>query len=614
MRGGDPGRYIGSVQQERPTLSPPSLREHVVETVAVAERPLRLEDIKGVFRRRGSELRVSSGLLGRLARLGRLAESGDGLWTTGDGGAERLAVHGRGELRDLSRAVDATLRRNPARKTGWKDALAGDLRRWWRRVLWTGDLDGLAELQAARRRWAPEREEPWAEVLCRPWLPEVARSLPLDVVDTVAHIDLDAVLAGRRDTFDPGWWTWLSEHPRPSPHMAAIAALRAVLEGDPTGAEGWLARAHDPGLHRQVHGLVHLQHGRLDLARDGLQHATFDVTLRLRPLLSDGPAAADGHPLDLLVAVLQAHWQQRPAPDVRQASERMRQLGLHWVAAELSGRSSTGTAALRSLKTPAPDWSRTLQKLTEVAGPSSGADSRIIWRVRWGPDVSVDCTPRLQRRNARGAFSAGRAISVADILAGRVPAADARDHAIAESRVTVDEFSLRFDPDALAQLWSDGVGWRIQAKGGEAVELVAGEGVTVGRHRVEAVMVPLIRAGQDATVLGGRVHPRLRIVANYDTAHIHRDGLEPVLLSGNGARILGELVALDGPAAWEVVAGQIWRDEPEAHRLRRRWDVNLGRLRAKLEQHGVRPDLVRSDGTGNVELVLLPGDEVDDRT
>lgn len=174
--------------------------------------------------------------------------------------------------------------------------------------------------------------------------------------------------------------------------------------------------------------------------------------------------------------------------------------------------------------------------------------------------------------------------------------------------------TLRFDPDALAQLWSDGVGWRIQAKGGEAVELVAGEGVTVGSHRVEAVMVPLIRAGQDATVLGGRVHPRLRIVANYDTAHIHREGLEPVLLSGNGARILGELVALDGPAAWEVVAGQIWRDEPEAHRLRRRWDVNLGRLRAKLEQHGVRPDLVRSDGTGNVELVLLPDDEVEDRT
>jgi len=174
--------------------------------------------------------------------------------------------------------------------------------------------------------------------------------------------------------------------------------------------------------------------------------------------------------------------------------------------------------------------------------------------------------------------------------------------------------SLRFDPDALAQLWSDGVGWRIQARGHEAVELVPGVPVALEGHRVEAVMVPLQRAGQDATVLGGRVHPPLRIVAHYDTAHIHREGVEPVLLSGNGARILGELVALDGPAPWEVVAGQIWRDEPEPHRLRRRWDVNLGRLRAKLEQHGVRPDLVRSDGTGNVEFVLLQGDVVEDRT
>ncbi len=174
--------------------------------------------------------------------------------------------------------------------------------------------------------------------------------------------------------------------------------------------------------------------------------------------------------------------------------------------------------------------------------------------------------------------------------------------------------SLRFDPDALAQRWSDGVGWRIQARGQESVELQPLRPVEVDTHRVEAVMVPLLRAGQDATVLGGRVHPPLRIVAHYDTAHIHREGVEPVLLSGNGARILGELVALDGPAPWEVVAGQIWRDEPAVHRLRRRWDVNLGRLRAKLEQHGVRPDLVRSDGTGNVEFVLLPGDVVEDKT
>lgn len=174
--------------------------------------------------------------------------------------------------------------------------------------------------------------------------------------------------------------------------------------------------------------------------------------------------------------------------------------------------------------------------------------------------------------------------------------------------------SLRFDPDALAQLWSDGVGWRLRAESAPTVDLEPGQTLEVAGLTLEVVSLPLQRAGQDATMLGGRLHPPLRIVANYDTAHIHREGIEPVLLSGNGARILSELVAMDGPAGWEVVARQIWRDEAVPHRLRRRWDVNLGRLRAKLEEHGVRPDLVRSDGTGNVELVRLPGDTVDDRT
>jgi len=174
--------------------------------------------------------------------------------------------------------------------------------------------------------------------------------------------------------------------------------------------------------------------------------------------------------------------------------------------------------------------------------------------------------------------------------------------------------SLRFEPEAAAQLWSDGAGWRLRADGAPAVALVPGEVLEIDGHRVEVVTVPLQRANQDATVLGGRMHPPLRLVARYDTAHLHRDGHDPVLLSGIGARILGELVALGAPAPWTVVASQIWRDEPVEHRLRRRWDVNLGRLRARLEQHGIRPNLVHSDGTGNIELVLLPGDQVVDET
>jgi hypothetical protein len=47
--------------------------------------------------------------------------------------------------------------------------------------------------------------------------------------------------------------------------------------------------------------------------------------------------------------------------------------------------------------------------------------------------------------------------------------------------------------------------------------------------------------------------------------------------------------------------------------LRRRWDVHLGRLRAKLREARIREDLVRPDGRGNLELVLAPRDVVEDQ-
>lgn len=173
--------------------------------------------------------------------------------------------------------------------------------------------------------------------------------------------------------------------------------------------------------------------------------------------------------------------------------------------------------------------------------------------------------------------------------------------------------SHRFEPEAAAQLWSDGVGWRMRV--GDAVhELVPGAVHTVDGHRVRVEQVPLWAAGQESTVQAGALHPPLRIVAHYDTVHLHRKGHAPVLLSGIQARIVSELVALGGPAPWETVAGEIWRDEGTRHHLRRRWDVNLNRLRSKLEQHRIRPDLVHSDGTGRVELVLHPQDEVEDNT
>jgi hypothetical protein len=70
---------------------------------------------------------------------------------------------------------------------------------------------------------------------------------------------------------------------------------------------------------------------------------------------------------------------------------------------------------------------------------------------------------------------------------------------------------------------------------------------------------------------------------------------------------------LGGPAGWEVVAREVWPDEQDTWALRKRWDVNLGRIRGRLREGGVRTDLVRAAGTGQVELVLRRGDVLEDR-
>ncbi len=178
----------------------------------------------------------------------------------------------------------------------------------------------------------------------------------------------------------------------------------------------------------------------------------------------------------------------------------------------------------------------------------------------------------------------------------------------------------RYRDDAAAHLWNSGEGWRLRVRGEPARDLDPGDRFEVAGHEVEAVAVALERAGPQRTRVDGALSPPLHIVASYDTVHIHResgsgrDSEAPLALDGISARVVSELVALGGPAAWEVLAGEIWKDEDDRVQLRRKWDVSLARLRRKLRQAGFRPDLVRAGGTGQVELLLYPGDVVDDRT
>lgn len=172
--------------------------------------------------------------------------------------------------------------------------------------------------------------------------------------------------------------------------------------------------------------------------------------------------------------------------------------------------------------------------------------------------------------------------------------------------------SARHDPDAPCILWDSGDGWR-RMQGGRVSPLHAGDSWTVDGVPFAALTMAVRGAGLSPTRVTGGIDPPLRIVAAWDTAQVQSGDSPPAVFGGVHARILSELVALGGPAAWDVVAREVWPDEDDTWALRKRWDVNLGRLRARLREAGIRTDLVRAVGTGQVELVLRRHDVVEDR-
>ncbi len=167
-----------------------------------------------------------------------------------------------------------------------------------------------------------------------------------------------------------------------------------------------------------------------------------------------------------------------------------------------------------------------------------------------------------------------------------------------------------WNPQAEAWLWPTGNGWMRSAESPEVVE--DGSTWTVGGTTFRASL-DRTHAGVKPTEHDGTLAMPLRILARYDTVHIQRR-VDPVLvLTGRSARLVSELVTMGQPCDWESLARQLW-GEADRHVLRRRWDMQLSRLRDKLRASGVRTNLVRPDGTGLIELVLGPSDEVVDET
>lgn len=164
-----------------------------------------------------------------------------------------------------------------------------------------------------------------------------------------------------------------------------------------------------------------------------------------------------------------------------------------------------------------------------------------------------------------------------------------------------------------ATVWRVASGWRVRLAGEEARALLPGDALRVGGTVFTAVEVAV--APVAATRRHEAVEPRLRVVARYDSVHVFREGAPPWTLGGVPARLTSELVRFAVPVSWSMLAGELWPDgthDPVAQR--KRLDAALSRLRARLAEGGVRPDLVRFTGAGAIELFLHDGDTVEDLT
>jgi len=166
---------------------------------------------------------------------------------------------------------------------------------------------------------------------------------------------------------------------------------------------------------------------------------------------------------------------------------------------------------------------------------------------------------------------------------------------------------------AAGHLWYSGTCLWIRPRGQEAEPIETGGRWTIEGCPLRVIQVPLDGAN-DTVIEPGAERTGLVIVARYTSVHVQR-GDGTAVLTGRPANLVSELVNFGGkPVSWEVVSRQIWGEHVDRELLRDNFDATRSRLRRQLRDLGVRDDLVSLDGSGNVELVLYPGDRMVDET
>jgi hypothetical protein len=163
---------------------------------------------------------------------------------------------------------------------------------------------------------------------------------------------------------------------------------------------------------------------------------------------------------------------------------------------------------------------------------------------------------------------------------------------------------------ALGWICSTTEGWTVQAAEGRAQPLRPGGAWDIGARRVVTTVLPVGDVATDRTVRD--VTTALHITLRFSNVRLRKADGSELVLTGRLAELVCVVWDLHAPVAWDVAAGQLWRDESDVDQLRRLWDRTRRRLRLALREHAIREDLVWTDGRGNVEFLRRLGDEVVD--
>lgn len=162
-------------------------------------------------------------------------------------------------------------------------------------------------------------------------------------------------------------------------------------------------------------------------------------------------------------------------------------------------------------------------------------------------------------------------------------------------------------------VWSTSDRWMCR-EGDTSRPLAAGDTARIDGRWLRFLAIPVTEASAPETERRDKPDEPIRLVANYDTVHLHRDVGPPVVLAGLQARLVSELVACNGPLSWEGLTLALWPHEEDPFLRRGRLDTLLSRIRRRLRAAGIRTDLVRADRAGQLELLLYGHDRVEDRT